>query len=450
MDHRILILDDEPLIRLTLTEFLREKGYHTEEAELRSQAQEMLQSGDFDAAVIDYKLPDGNAMELLEWMKTTDTDVPVIILTSYNSVELAVQAIQEGAEHFLTKPVELPALEVILKRVLENRRNRRQRMIHRSRRSAAPPLDPFAGNSAGIRQLAAAAPKLAEADSPVLIQGETGSGKGVLARWLHEHGGRAEEPFTDINCAGLSPEFLESELFGHQRGAFTGAATNKPGLLEVAHRGTVFLDEIGDVDLRVQPMLLKVLEEKRFRRLGDVRERQVNVRLLAASHQDLSALVREKRFRSDLYFRINTLTIVIPPLRDRQEDIPVLADNILQHLAAQMGRPKPKLQPSAVKALQRYLWPGNIRELRNVLERAVLLSSSRELKPKDLNFEAAGPVEPEEREDELSLEQVERRHIERVLRHTRGAMSRSARILGISRSTLYQKVRTYGIEMSES
>jgi transcriptional regulator with PAS, ATPase and Fis domain len=252
----------------------------------------------------------------------------------------------------------------------------------------------------------------------------------------------------------LSPDFLESELFGHQKGAFTGAATAKVGLLEVAHRGTFFLDEIGDVDVRVQPKLLKVLEDKRFRRLGEVREREVDVRLIAASHQDLRALVREHRFREDLFFRISTLPLEIPPLRDRREDIRLLAEDVLERVAAELGR-HVAFSEAAVAALEAYPWPGNIREMRNVLERAVLLRGSGTLEAEDLYFHAVGhravPAAAESDDEvRLSLSEVERRHVERVLRRCRFKVSPAARILGISRTTLYQKIKTHDIVLAEA
>ena len=450
MSYRILLVDDDPITRLLLGKFLRKHGYETGEAETRRGAEKALRGGGFDAAVFDHQLPDGNALELLRWLAGTDTDLPVVILTAHATIDLAVQAIQLGAEQFLTKPVDLEAFGVILDRVLENRRNRRQKQWQDARRSAAS-LDPFLGTSDAIRRLSEVARKVAASDSPILLHGETGSGKGVLARWLHDNSPRTDEAFVDINCAGLSPEFLDSELFGHQRGAFTGATANKSGLLEVGHRGTVFLDEIGDVDMQVQPKLLKVLEEKRFRRLGEVREREVNVRLIAASHQDLRKLIQQTRFREDLYFRISTLPLEIPALRERREDIRLLAEDILGRIALEMGRRSAELSESAAEALEGYDWPGNIRELRNVLERALLLSSDDTLEADDLRFEAvAESAAPEESEEdaELSLQEIERRHIELVLRATHSSVSRAARLLGISRTTLYQKIKTHDFELS--
>jgi DNA-binding NtrC family response regulator len=286
-----------------------------------------------------------------------------------------------------------------------------------------------------------------QSESPILIEGETGTGKGVLARWLHQNGPRAEEAFVDLNCAGLTRELLETELFGHEKGSFTGATASKIGLLEAAHRGTVFLDEIGDMDPPVQPKLLTVLEEKRFRRLGDVRDRHVDIRLLAATHHDLGRLAQEGKFRSDLYFRISTLPLTVPPLRERAEDIPILARGFLAHFATEMGRGGVSLADDGLAALQQYRWPGNIRELRNVLERAVLVSEGDVIRRQDLRF-ALSQGAPAPAEGSGTLEDLERRGIEKALEAESGHVDRAARRLGVPRSSLYKKIKKYGLPTS--
>ncbi len=446
--QRVLLVDDEPAVRFGICDFLRGRGFQAEEAESCRGAEDAFRLSPPDVAVIDYSLPDGNALELLPRLREMDPAVPIVILTAHGSVDLAVKAIKEGADQFLTKPVQLEALLVILQRLIENQRNRQQQLARRSR-LARELRDPFLGSSALIRALGAEAHKVAASDSPVLIQGETGAGKGILARWLHENGPRADDAFVDLNCAGLSREFLETELFGHEKGAFTGATATKAGLLEVANRGTVFLDEIGDVDLQVQPKLLKVLEEKQFRRLGDVRDRHVDIRLLTATHQNLAELVREKKFRNDLYFRINTILLVVPRLRERPEDIPALAGQILESLAGRYGHARIEMAKDATNALASYSWPGNIRELRNVLERAVLLSGRNLLTRRDLRFEAA-EIDTIRDEAGLTLLEVERRHIERVLRLEGGRVEAAAKRLGIPRSSLYQKIKKHGIALQKS
>jgi DNA-binding NtrC family response regulator len=439
-----LVVDDEAGIRFGIRDFLEVNGYEVAEAESCQTAVEIFQAAPPDAAILDYLLADGNALELLPRFKKTCPEVPLVILTAHGSIDLAVRAIKEGAEQFLTKPVDLPMLLVMLQRLLEEQRNRRRQIANKARRTRQD-IDPFIGTSKVIRQLAAEARKVLESESPILIRGETGTGKGVLASWLHNHSPRADEAFVDINCAGLSREFLETELFGHEKGAFTGAITSKTGLLEVAHGGTVFLDEIGDMDLQIQPKLLKVLEEKRFRRLGEVRDRRVDIRLIAATHQDLGGLVQDKKFRSDLHFRINTLPLCVPPLRERGEDILLLARWLLHMLTTQLGRGTLTLAADAEQALQMYSWPGNIRELRNVLERAILLSDQQVLSRKDLRFDYASGTETAADDTALSLQELEQRHIQRVLRQEQGHVESAARRLGIPRSTLYQKIKQYRI-----
>jgi DNA-binding NtrC family response regulator len=443
----VLIVDDESGVRFGLRDFLEAKGFLVDEAANCKAAEAMFRSRRPDLAVLDYSLPDGNALELMPRLKELDESVPVVILTGHGTIDLAVRAVKEGAEHFLTKPVELPALLVILQRLLDGRRVQK-RAAAGGRREARQGTDPFAVPSAAMRALAMEAERIGRSDSPVLILGETGVGKGVLARWLHERGPRADEAFVDLNCASLSRELLETELFGHEKGAFTGAVAAKEGLLDVAHRGTLFLDEIGDVDAAVQPKLLKVLEEGRFRRLGDVRDREVDVRLIAATHQDLGLAVRDKKFRSDLYFRISALPLFIPPLRERTEDIPVLARLLLERIAAEVGRPDLELTDDAAAALQAYRWPGNTRELRNVLERAAILGQGEALTSADLRFsapvEAAGDASGRA---DGTLEEVERRHIERVLAEEGGHVERAARRLGVPRSSLYEKVKRLGIAL---
>jgi len=445
-DDRILVVEDEPVVRFGIRDFLETRGFGVEEATSLEEARTRFQRARPDAVVIDYSLPDGNALDFLPEIHAVDPQLPVIVLTGHGSIDLAVRAIKEGADNFLTKPVELPALAVVLERALENQRNRRRQAARQSRRSREE-RDPFAGASAAVRELAREAAVALRSEGPILIQGETGSGKGVLARWLHEQGARRDEPFVDLNCAGLSREFLDSELFGHARGAFTGAVNDKKGLFEVAHRGTLFLDEMGDLDPAVQPKVLKVIEEKRFRRLGEVTDRQVDVFLIAATNQDLAGMVRAGSFRSDLFFRINTIPLAVPPLRERREDLAPLALRLLEQLGRDLGRPGSRLAPGALEALRAYSWPGNVRELRNVLERAVLRAEGGEVHAADFRFVpmlADSPVAGAGQ----TLAELEKHQIERILREERGRVVSAAKRLGIPRSTLYQKIKELRVDLS--
>ncbi|WDJ12128.1 sigma-54-dependent Fis family transcriptional regulator [Xanthomonas campestris pv. incanae] len=426
-----------------MRDFLESRGYGVVDADSCQRARELFQASPPDVAVIDYRLHDGSAIDLLRDFRQIDADVPMIVLTAYGSIDLAVQAVKEGAEQFLTKPIEMPALHVILKRLLATRRLQRQQQVvaTRDRRER---VNPLSGDSPAIRDLAEQASKVMHTDSPILILGETGTGKSLLAKWLHHHGMRADEAFVDLNCAGLSPDFLETELFGHEKGAFTGATASKQGMLEIADGGTVFLDEIGDVDPRVQPKLLKVLEEKRFRRLGAVREREVDIRLIAATHHDLASKVKEGTFRSDLYFRISSIPLTMPALRDRKEDIVPLARTLLARSLADPSR-TPQLTDDAALALREYAWPGNIRELRNVLERAALLCNDNTITRRDLRFESTSAQDAHAGDLNLTLQQIERQHIKRVLHDVGGKVEQASLRLGVPRSTLYQKIKLHGI-----
>ena len=443
-----MVVDDEAGVRSRIRDFLEIQGFEVEEAEGCQGAEEAFEACRPDVVIVDYSLPDGDALALLQRLKEIDQTVPLVTLTAQESIELAVRAIHEGPDQFLTKPVQLPTLLIILQRLLHSQRIHRVQQVRMSR-PARERADPFLGTSAAIRNLAEQARKVLSTDSPVLIQGETGIGKGVLARWLHSHGPRREESFVDLNCAGLSREFLETELFGHQKGAFTGAIASKTGLLELADRGAVFLDEIADMDLQVQPKLLTVLEEKRFRRMGDVQDLTVDVHIIAATHEDLGILVRDSKFRSDLYFRISTIPLYVPPLRDRVEDIPVLARHLVKRCADDQGRGEVRLSAEVEEALMAYPWPGNVRELRNILDRAVLLSDSSILGPKDLHFDVASEVDKRAGDSTLTLEELERRHIGRVLLEEHGHVAQAARRLGVPRSSLYQKIKRLGIALSK-
>ncbi len=441
--RKVLLLDDDSDLRHAYAFHLEANGFLVAEAETLATALKSFEAVPPDVAVLDFRLTDGTALQLLPKLKELDPTVPVIVLTGFGSMELGVSLIKAGAEHCLAKPIESSALLLVVHKVLENSRNQQKQLASSTRRRRVV-LNPFLGQSPSIQRLAETATKVAKGQSPVLLQGETGTGKGVLATWLHENGPRCDEPFVDLNCAGLNREFLESELFGYEKGAFTGAVNAKPGLLEVAHRGTLFLDEIGDVDLNVQPKLLKVLEEKRFRRMADLRDRFVDVRLVAATHQELRQLIDSKAFRSDLYFRISTVPLVLPSLRTRQEDIPQIAVALLQRICSDMARPVVEPSAKAVERLRSYYWPGNIRELRNVLERALLLHEGDVLEPTHFGFDA--PHQASSAYDpNWTLEQMEKFHVASAFSAEGENVERTAKRLGIAKSTLYQKLKSFNL-----
>lgn len=442
--RKILLVEDDDELRQVYAMQLHNKGFAVEEAADISNAQKSFRANRPDLVILDFRLADGTALELISSFKDLEPSVPLIVITAFGSMELGVSLIKKGVEQCLSKPVEASALLMIVEKVLENARNQQKQRANSARRERVS-LNPFLGESTAVKRLQEAAIKVANSQSPVLIQGETGTGKGVLATWIHENGARAEEPFVDLNCAGLTREFLESELFGHEKGAFTGALNAKPGLLEVAHRGTVFLDEIGDIDPNVQPKLLKVLEEKKFRRMGDVRDRFIDVRLIAATHQDLRHLIETKAFRGDLYFRISTVPLAIPALRERQEDIPAIAQALLKRICSDMARPRAELSAQAIERLRSYYWPGNIRELRNVLERALLFTENNVLEPADFSFEPQSTTRTSAYESGWTLEELERFHIAAAFAAEHQNVEKTAHRLGIAKSTLYQKLKAMNL-----
>ncbi|HEY2092487.1 MAG TPA: sigma-54 dependent transcriptional regulator [Thermoanaerobaculia bacterium] len=449
--NRVLLVDDEEGPRFGVRRFLKSHDFDVEEANDCATARVRFRSFRPDITILDFRLPDGTALDLIPEFRSIDSSA-LLVLTAYASIDAAVEAVKLGAEQFFTKPVELDTLLVVIKRIMENQRNRQQALAGAAKSDARNRVDPFLGVSDAIRDLRAKTDAVLRTDSPVLVHGETGTGKTVLARWIHSNGRRAGEAFVDLNCAGISREFLETELFGHEKGAFTGAMSTKQGLLEVANRGTVFLDEIGDMDLQVQASLLKVLEEKRFRRLGDVKDRSVDIRLIAATHRELRSLVEARGFRQDLYYRISTLELTVPALRERRDDIPILSQSILEGLARDLGQPRVRISAAAERILCRYDWPGNIRELRNVLERALLRSHGDVLDAEQLVMPAEAPSAAQSSAATPrsgTLEDVERDYIEQVLRDENGAIDRVADRLGVSRSAVYYKARKHGIDISK-
>jgi len=440
--YKVLLLEDEDQFRIMVSDFLLDQGCEVVPAETCASAEKTFRLIRPDIAILDYSLPDGNALDLLPRLKAIDPLVPIILLTGHGSIDLAVEAVKLGADQFLTKPAELTALMMMIERSVNHHRNHKKQIVDQNH-PGRKLVDPFLGESAAIQTLREMAHRVLSSDSTVLIQAETGTGKGVLARWLHRNGPRSAEPFVDMNCGGLSKDLLETELFGHQKGAFTGAVQSKTGLLEVANRGTVFLDEIGDVDLAIQPKLLKVLEEKQFRRLGEVQDRSVDTRLIAATHRDLPKLVQEGSFRGDLYFRISTIPLTIPPLRERCDDVPVLAAYLLEGLAGELGKGGIELTEKAIQKLRSYPWPGNIRELRNVLERAVLLSGHELLTDADFHFDMPESPRLTASSTIKTLDEVEREYIQSVLATVGGRVDAAALKLGIPRSSLYHKLKQY-------
>ncbi len=437
MRHRVLIIDDDPGIRFGFSRYLSKTGYDIACASCLAEGRDALTSEQFDAVLLDLNLPDGSGLPWIDDVKTAQPDIAIVVVTGIGDVPTAVEAMHRGADNFLTKPVNMAELDIFLKKSLEVGTLRRtksvnQRLLKRDR--------PFFGNSNALTDALDLAKVASENESVVLLQGETGTGKGVFARWIHEQGHRKDAPFVEINCSSLKGDLLASELFGHVRGAFTTAVQDRPGLIEVANGGTLFLDEIGDMDLSVQAHLLKVIEEKSYRRLGEVKIRKSNFRLVCATNKDLTKEAEAGRFRQDLFYRIYVFPIVIPPLREQPGDIPGFTSHFLDLLNA----PQINISPDAMELLIAYPWPGNIRELRNVLERALLLSRggplSREHFPGLRNSGTHHPREAAGQE----LGNLESDHIRKVLNSVAGDTAKAAAALGISRATLYRRLKKAG------
>ena len=436
----ILVVDDDATVRETLVDFFEALGHNARGAATATEARRALATHAPDVALIDLRLPDAQDLRLLEAIRADDPEVGVIVLTGHADVPTAVRAIQQGAADFLEKPVDLEALEAAVARAAESGRMRRELDVLRARDARAGWGEPVAPAVVlSLDRLVALAAR--NDDAPVLIQGETGTGKGFVARRIHELSPRAGAPFVEINCASLSATFFESELFGHERGAFTDAKQAKRGLLEVAGRGSVFLDEIAELSSEVQPKLLKVIEDHTFRRLGGTTPMRSEARVVCATHQSLAEGVEARRFRADLFYRLQVLTITLPPLRERASEIPTLARALLPRGA--------RLSDAGARALVRYEWPGNIRELKNALWRASILAEGAEIGPEHLAL-PAGTSTPARSsaavaDEPTTLADAERRTILASLAATAGNKLRAAQRLGIARSTLAEKMKRYGI-----
>jgi DNA-binding NtrC family response regulator len=444
----ILLIDDDPEILGVLGRFFERAGWVVLRAADPSEAAALYESEQPDLVLLDVGLPGISGLQLLDVLLARDADATVIMLTGNTDVATAVEAMRLGAENFLPKPVELRHLEAAVERAMEKVELRRRYRFF-AERQAEPAATASLGTSPAMRELARTVERLAASDATVLLLGETGAGKGWVAHLIHSLSARAAAPFVEINCAGLSATFLDSEIFGHEKGAFTDAREQKRGLFEVADTGTFFLDEIGDLAAELQPKLLKVLESQKFRRLGGTREIKVDVRLIAATNRDLEAAVRESSFREDLYYRLAVLPVRLPPLRERgRQEISDMALRILADLRRRSGRGPATIAQEALDLFTRYGWPGNIRELHNVLERVILLEpDAAEVRAAHLPLEIRGAAGSSATDiADLTLAELERRHIARVLARQSGNRTRTARVLGISRTTLYEKLRSFGLD----
>ena len=455
----LLVVDDERTLRFSIGEWARDEGYAPLEAASGREALELARERAVDAVVLDLKLADEDGLRVLRELRDNDPSLPVVMLTGHGTVEQAVRAIQLGAYDFMLKPPDLAHLGLVLERALEHARLRQE--VTRLRQSGAGRVE-IVGGSDGLRQALSRLERAAKASaSTVLIHGETGSGKELMARYLHEKSARGTGPFVELNCSAIPEQLLESELYGHERGAFTDAKRFKKGLFELADRGTLFLDEIGEMAPQLQAKLLRVLETRTFRRVGGGADITVDVRVVAATHRDLAKLVSEGRFREDLYFRLNVVPVQVPALRERVADIPPLTEHFVARFCRELGRPPARLHPAALERLQGYRWPGNVRELRNVIERVLLLEADDEIRAEHLPPEFSGhasggalrgtdphagaAIDPFPAGAVRPLAELEKMAIEHALRVCEGNKTRAASMLGIARQTLRTKLKEYAI-----
>ena len=437
---RILIVDDELVVRDSLSKWFASEGYTARPTAGGREALALLQQAEFDIALIDIKMPGMDGMELQVRLKEADPELTVIIMTGYASVDTAVQALKRGAYDYITKPVDPDELSHLVSNALEHKRARREVARLRENLQEIAPGTDLIGASPAIKKITELIEMVAPTEATVLITGESGTGKEVVARAIHAAGPRRYMPMVTIHCGALTETLLESELFGHEKGAFTGAQYRKKGKFEVADGGTVFLDEISDISLKTQTDLLRVLQEKEIVRVGGNQQIQVDFRCIAATNKNLETLVKDGHFRPDLYYRLHVFCIDLPPLRDRREDIPLLVDYFLNKFCMATSRSAPNISKEALEVLMRHDWPGNVRELENAVERALVVGRGPEIRPGDFSFQFQ--AEPKAGR---TLDDIERVHIERILRETQHNLSRAARILDIDRTTLYNKLRRYGL-----
>jgi two-component system, NtrC family, response regulator HydG len=440
----LLVADDDPGLRESLERTLTREGYRVVLASDGRAALERVQAGGVDLIVTDLRMPGLTGLELLRAAKAIMPDVDVILLTAFGTVEEAVKAMKDGAYDFLTKPFRREQLIKLVDKALERRDLIEQNKALKKQLEDLRAKGQMIGSSPAYRRMLSLVEQVADSSATILIQGESGAGKELVARTIHERSGRRNGPFVAVNCAALPETLLESELFGYEKGAFTGAASRKEGRFELASSGTLFLDEVADLSLVTQPKILRVLQEGEFERLGGTRTIQVDVRIVAATNQDLSDMVKEKRFREDLYYRLNVITVRVPPLRERHEDIRLLAQHYLRVYAAKNGRKLEGFSNEALERLESYAWPGNVRELENLIERSVLLARKDRIDAEDLPEEVAGVKRPP-RDAILGLvgtplAEIEQRLLDETLRITGGNKTQAAKLLGIDVRTVARKL----------
>ena len=451
----ILVVDDKDSMRNMLTETLLEEGYRVDSASTGQKAIDLVRNKSYDLVLTDLKMPDLDGLKVLSEVKEVDSETAVILMTAYGTIEDAVAAMRMGAFDFVTKPFDTEHLCVLVTRALENRRLIAENSLLREELFANTGLGNIIGKNEKMVEICRLIEKVAASDASVLLSGESGTGKELFARAIHTLSLRKDRPYIAINCAAIPRELLENELFGSEKGAFTGAHARKMGKFEIAHSGTVFLDEIGDMDISLQAKLLRVLQQKNFERLGGTKTVDVDVRVIAATNMDLNELIRAKKFREDLYYRLSVFPIQIPALRERHDDIRELTEFFIDKYCREMRKPLKSLSRDAIGILEKYHWPGNVRELQNTIERAVILSEGKKVTPEHLAIRLRRTGEIQLREGaglkELGAHAqrvAERAAIIRILKQVRNNKRKAAKILKIDYTTLFDKIKKYDIDNS--
>ena len=439
---RILVVDDEAAVRESLNDWLMEDDYEVGLAASGEDAVSMAQENSWDVILLDLKMPGMDGLETLKRLKKMMPEAEVLMMTAFATIDTAVQAMKEGAFDYLVKPFDPDEIEMHIKKIVEHKELVLENILLRQKLEEKYKYGEIIGKSGAMQEVFELITRIAPTDSTVLITGESGTGKELIAQAIHGNSNRCYMPFIAVSCGALPDSLLESELFGYEKGAFTGAEHTKRGRFEMADKGTIFLDEIGDISLKTQVDLLRVLQQKEFRRLGGEDVIKVDVRILAATNRDLQKAIRENRFREDLYYRLNVISIHVPPLTERKEDIPLLVDTFIRRYCLEMNKEEVKIAPTALKLLLDYDWPGNVRELENVIERALVIGQGKEIAADDLPF-SRKELGPEKFPKSLKI--MEQMHIERILEETDWNISRAARELDIDRQTLYNKIEKYKI-----
>lgn len=443
--HNILVVDDEKNILKVVSMTLKEYGYDVETARSFDEAAGKFGQNDFDLVITDLRLPDRDGISLLETIKQEEPDVPVIMITAFGTIENAIRAMKKGAFNYLTKPINPDELLTVIREAIEKYELRKENITLKTELKQKFTYSNIIGKSAPMQEIFDTIRIIAKTHANILIIGESGTGKELIARAVHFDSNRAEKSFVTIDCATIPADIMESELFGHEKGAFTGAHERKTGLLELAHDGTVFLDEIGDLDLALQKKLLRFLQEREILRVGGVNRIKLNVRIIAATNKDLAEEVNGKRFREDLYYRLNVVTIPIPPLRERRDDIPLLVNHFIEKLNEREGRLIQGVDDNVMAIFMRYDWPGNVRELENVVEMAYILCPTMTISVKYLPARLRETREHKEPLDDMNLMETEKRLIVGALTRTSWNQSRAAELLGITRKQLRTKMHRHNL-----